>query len=177
GKRVLILGGTGPVGTVAAALAAQEGADVLLGSHADVGRARVCTTLLQQRYDLRVTPVRVGVADLADVLPATEVVIGAAKAGVEVLPAAQLPHAKALLVAADVNAVPPPGIANVGVMDDGAPLPDAGSGHAIGIGALAVGNIKYQVERGLFEQMRAAEKAQYLDFRHAFAKALDAVRD
>jgi methylene-tetrahydromethanopterin dehydrogenase len=59
-------------------------------------------------------------------------------------------------------------------MDDGAPLA-AASGKAQGIGALAIGNVKYQVERGMFEQMLGAEKALYLDFRQAFAKARELV--
>ena len=56
-------------------------------------------------------------------------------------------------------------------IDDGAPLAAAASGKAVGIGALAIGNIKYQVERGLFQSMCASEQPLYLDFRHAFAKA------
>ena len=84
---------------------------------------------------------------------------------------ALLGEARALLVAADVNAVPPPGIAGVGPIDDGVPLAAAASGKAVGIGALAIGNVKYQVERGLFQSMCTSEKALYLDFRHAFAKA------
>jgi methylene-tetrahydromethanopterin dehydrogenase len=55
-------------------------------------------------------------------------------------------------------------------MDDGAPLA-AASGKAVGVGALAVGNVKYQVQRGLFEAMIAADKPLYLDFRDAFAAA------
>jgi methylene-tetrahydromethanopterin dehydrogenase len=55
-------------------------------------------------------------------------------------------------------------------MDKGAPLA-AGSGKAVGIGALAVGDIKYKVQRGLFEAMLDAQKPLYLDFREAFAMA------
>ena len=76
----------------------------------------------------------------------------------------------ALLVAGDVNAVPPAGIEGVGVMDDGAPLA-AASGKAVGVGALAIGDVKYKVQRGLFEAMLDAEKPLYLDFRDAFALA------
>ena len=76
-----------------------------------------------------------------------------------------------MLVAADVNAVPPAGIAGLGAMDDGAPLAAAPSGKAAGVGALAIGNVKYQVERGLFQDMCTSDKPLYLDFRHAFAKA------
>ena len=41
----------------------------------------------------------------------------------------------------------------------------------MGIGALAVGNIKYQTQRGLLEMMLKAEKPMYLDMRDAFAEA------
>jgi len=55
-------------------------------------------------------------------------------------------------------------------MDDGAPL-GARSGKAVGIGALAIGNIKYQAQRGLFEAMLKAEKPLYLDMRDALTEA------
>ena len=55
-------------------------------------------------------------------------------------------------------------------MDDGKPL-QAISGKALGIGALAIGNIKYQTQRGLLETMLKADKALYLDLRDAFAEA------
>jgi methylene-tetrahydromethanopterin dehydrogenase len=61
-------------------------------------------------------------------------------------------------------------------MDDGVPLAAAASGKAVGIGALAVGNIKYQCEKGLFEAMRTAEKARFIDFRDAFAAAREIAR-
>lgn len=171
GRRVLVLGGTGPVGLVAAALCAKEGAQVELASHTSLGRAQASAELVHARYGLSVAPVFAASANVGVLAARSEVVISAAKAGAEVLPAEALAQAKALLVAADVNAVPPAGIAGVGVMDDGAALRGAGSGQAVGIGALAVGNIKYQCERLLFEAMRAGDRALYLDFRDAFAKA------
>ncbi len=170
-RQVLVLGGTGPVGLVAAALAAQEGARVQLASHTSLDRAQAAAGLVQSRYGLAVNPVLADGKGLAGLVANVHVVISAAKAGAEVLPRAVLAKAAALLVAADVNAVPPAGIAGVGVMDDGAPLAGAGPANAIGIGALAIGNIKYQVERALFESMRTGAQAQYLDFRDAFRKA------
>jgi methylene-tetrahydromethanopterin dehydrogenase len=67
-----------------------------------------------------------------------------------------------------VNAVPPEGIAGIGVMDDAKPL--AGT-NALGIGALAVGNVKYQTQHRLLVRMQQAEKAQVLGFAEAFAVA------
>jgi methylene-tetrahydromethanopterin dehydrogenase len=171
GRRLLILGGTGPVGTAAATLAAQEGAVVELASHSALARAQAACDRIKARHGLTVQPVKFDADSAASLIARAEIVVAAAKAGAEVVPQELLREARALLVAADVNAVPPPGIAGIGPMDDGAPLGASGSGKAVGIGALAVGNIKYQVERGLFQSMCTAEKPLYLDFRHAFAKA------
>jgi methylene-tetrahydromethanopterin dehydrogenase len=41
----------------------------------------------------------------------------------------------------------------------------------LGIGALAIGNIKYQTEAGLFRRMVESDKAVCFDFRDAFALA------
>jgi methylene-tetrahydromethanopterin dehydrogenase len=174
GNSVLVVGGTGPVGTAAAILAAQEGARVRLASSSALDRAQAACRMVRSRYQLEVEPVLADGGSLEALVADAQVVIAAAKAGVEVMPASALTKARALLVAADVNAVPPAGIAGVGVMDDGAALA-AGSGKATGIGALAIGNVKYQVERAMFEQMLGADKALYLDFRHAFAKAREVV--
>jgi methylene-tetrahydromethanopterin dehydrogenase len=64
--------------------------------------------------------------------------------------------------------VPPEGIAGVGVMDDAKPL--AGT-QALAIGALAVGNVKYQTQHRLLVQMCEADKAQVQGFAEAFAVA------
>ena len=42
-------------------------------------------------------------------------------------------------------------------------------------GALAIGNIKYKVEAGLFKKVIEAQKALYLDFRDAFALAREII--
>jgi len=176
GKRVLVLGGTGPVGTASAVLAAQEGAQVRLASSSGLDRARASCRLIRDRYGLETEPVLADRSSLDGLAAGAEVVIAAAKAGTEVMPAATLAKASNLLVGADVNAVPPAGIAGVGVMDDGAPLAAKGSGKARAIGALAIGNVKYQVMRALFESMLAAEKPLTLEFRQAFAKAREVVQ-
>ena len=176
GKRLLVLGGTGPVGIACAMLAAQAGARVQLASSSDVERAERAVRLIRERYKVEAEAVLADAHKLAGHVATADIVISAAQTGVQAVPADVLPTAANLLIAADVNAVPPPGIAGVGVMDDGAPLKDAGSGQALAIGALAIGNIKYQVERAMFESMLAADKALYLDFRSAFAKAREVVQ-
>jgi methylene-tetrahydromethanopterin dehydrogenase len=54
-------------------------------------------------------------------------------------------------------------------MDAGKPLTHAtNSDGAVGIGALAVGNVKYQLQQALLEEMLSTDKPVYLDFRNAF---------
>ena len=171
GKNVVVLGGTGPVGAAAAVLASQAGAKVRIASHTSATRARMTSEVVNARYGATTQPGDASVADAKlAMIKEADIVLGAAKAGIQVLSANELASAKRLLVAADVNAVPPAGIEGVGMMDDGARLA-AGSGRAVAIGALAIGNIKYQVQRGLLEAMITAEKPLYFDFRDAFAAA------
>ncbi|MFN3986726.1 MAG: NAD(P)-dependent methylenetetrahydromethanopterin dehydrogenase [Rhodocyclaceae bacterium] len=170
GKRVLILGGTGTVGRIAGVIAAGLGASVTLASHRDQSAADKAAAETGLRFGC--TLHGVGAQDESArraALVQADVVLAAAAAGVQVVTAADLAAATALLVAADVNAVPPEGIAGVGVMDDGKPL--VGATGAVGIGALAVGNVKYGVENGLLVAMRIADKPLYLGFREAFDKA------
>jgi methylene-tetrahydromethanopterin dehydrogenase len=176
GRRVLVLGGTGPVGTAAATLAAQEGAIVELASHSALARAQDACSWIQTRFGVSTQPLQIDPGSAPRLIARAEIVIAAAKAGVEVVSEPLLREARALLVAADINAVPPSGIAGIGVMDDGVALAAAASGKAVGIGALAVGNVKYQVERGLFQSMCTSDKPLYLDLRHAFAKARELVQ-
>ena len=175
GKRVLILGGTGTVGRIAGVLAAGLGAEVTLASHRDAAAAAKAAAETRQRFGCSLHGA--GLADAsarAAALAQADVVLATAAAGVQVVSADERAGAGRLLVAADVNAVPPEGIAGVGVMDDGKPLPE---GKGVGIGALAVGNVKYQVEHRLLVAMRNADKPLYLGFREAFDKAREIIAE
>ena len=154
-KRLLILG-AGPVGAAAAVLAAGCGARVQLASHSALERARGLTDMIATKFGAAVEPVHSGDAHRRNLLAAADLLLGAAKAGVQVVSRDELGAAGRLLAAADLNAVPPDGIEGLGVLDDRKPLA-AASGRAVGIGALAVGQIKYQTQRRLFEKMLAGE--------------------
>ncbi len=169
GQRVVILGGTGPVGRIAGVIAAQAGAEVLLSSRNGIDAAEDAARATGKRFGVSLHGVSGGdPAALRASLAETDVLLACAAAGVLVVSAASLAFARQLKVAADVNAVPPEGIAGVGAMDDAKPL--AGTA-ALGIGALAVGNVKYQTQHRLLVQMQQAEKAVVLSFPEAFAVA------
>lgn len=171
-RAVVVLGGTGPVGVVAATLVAQAGAQVRLASHQGSDHASKTTALLRQRFGSNIEAVDSGSTQARrELLQDTEVVLAVAKAGVQVLSRDEMTNAAALLVAADLNAVPPEGIESVGVHDDAKPLGLPGDSKAVGIGALAVGNVKYKTQQSLLRQMRAAEAPVYFGFAECLAEA------
>ena len=171
GKRVLLLGGTGTVGRIAGVLCAQLGATAVLSSHRGAAAAQAAADDTGKRFGVTLHAASgQGTADVQASLAEADVVMGVAAAGLQVMSAADRAVATRMLVAADVNAVPPEGLAGVGVMDDAKPL--AGT-RAVGIGALAIGNVKYQVQHRLLVRMREAEKAVVLSFPEAFAVARD----
>ena len=171
GQRVLVLGGTGPVGRIAGVIAAHAGAEVHLSSRHGTDVAEEAAVESGKRFGVTLHGISAGdKAALRASLADADVILACAAAGVQVVSPADLAFAKRVKVVADVNAVPPEGIAGVGVMDDAKPL--AGT-NAVGIGALAVGNVKYQTQHRLLVQMRNAEKAVVLSFPEAFTVARD----
>jgi methylene-tetrahydromethanopterin dehydrogenase len=169
GRRVVVLGGTGPVGRVAGVIAAQAGARVQLSSRSGAVAAEEAAHRTGSRFGVELQGVSgANQAAVRASLDEADVVLACAAAGVQVLTADDLAHAPRLQVAADVNAVPPEGIAGVGVMDDGKPLTGLA---AVGIGALAVGNVKYQTQHRLLLRLRQSEKAHMLSFPEAFEVA------
>lgn len=169
GTRVAIFGATGVVGFCTAVIAAREGAQVTLVGHDGLERVTRVAVSIKARFGAHVAAAD-GSTDAGkeEQVEGAEVILSAARAGVEVISRAQLHKAGGLLVAADVNAVPPAGIAGLEANADGVPLP---AGRAVGIGPLAVGNVKYKVESGLFKQMIQSAKAVTFDFQDAFSLA------
>ncbi len=171
GKRVLVFGGTGPVGSTAAMMASRAGADAVIISSQSQAKADSMGDLCSQRYGIKVSGADGSNDKLVTQLVAqADVVFNAAKAGFQVLTARHLQAAEKLKVACDANAVPPAGIEGVGVFDDAAPVADSPS-EAVGIGALTVGNVKYHTQHLLLKRMYESDTPQYLDFNEAFEAA------
>jgi methylene-tetrahydromethanopterin dehydrogenase len=97
-----------------------------------------------------------------------QVALCAGRAGVEIIGADLLKASPGLLAVADVNAVPPLGVAGLDLFADGTKI---GAGATVGIGALAIGQTKYRTEFGLFRRMIESSKPLTLDFRDAFVLA------
>ena len=170
GLKVAIFGATGVVGFASGVIAALEGAEVTLAGHDGPERVSLAAAEIARRFGVAVHPADASTEQLKDkIIHAAEVVLAAARAGVQVLGKEQLRGASRLLVVADVNAVPPAGVEGLDAMADGVLL--GGDGRTRGIGALAIGQTKYRTEFGLFRRMIEADKPVSFDFRDAFALA------
>lgn len=171
GQRVLVFGGTGPVGSIGATLVSLAGSEAVIVSHGSQTKADQIAEFCNQRYGSTLAGAD-GSNDslIAQLLTRADVVFNTAKAGIQVLSKTHLQSAHRLKVACDVNAVPPEGIEGVGVMDDAVPIAGSSSG-AVGIGALTVGNVKYHTQHLLLKQMYESDTHEYLDFNMAFKVA------
>ncbi len=169
GTRLAVFGATGVVGFAAAVISALEGARVTLVGHDGAGRVARSADTIAERFGVTVAAVDGSTAALkAAVLQETEVAFCAGRAGVQIIDAGLLEAGAALLVVADVNAVPPAGVAGLDPFNDGQPF----GGTAVrGIGAMAIGQTKYQTEAGLFRRMIDSPKPLTLGFREAFTFA------
>jgi methylene-tetrahydromethanopterin dehydrogenase len=169
GVRVAVFGATGVVGFSAAVIAALQGADVALVGYDGIKRVSDGAVEIKSRFG-----VEVSAADGSDeekkigILSVSEIALCAGRAAVQILSRAQLDMAKGLLIIADVNAVPPPGVEGLDVMANGSAVNSHGT---LGVGPLTIGNIKYKTEFGLFKKMIEATKPVCLDFRDAFTLA------
>lgn len=174
GKNVAALGGTGPVGMAGAVIAAKAGANVTIYGRKKDKSQRVAGICNAEYGSDQISIAGESIDDLGKLLNEIDVILATASAGIEVLNSEQLKKASQLKVAADVNAVPPSGIAGLGVMDNAEVIDGSPSG-AVGIGALAIGNVKYQTQNILLKQMCETDKPIYLHFEHAFEVAREYV--
>lgn len=177
GSKAVVFGGTGPVGIATGVIASLNGAAVTIVDPFNIEVAqqkadeynKLCGTQLVGTFAS-------SDADKARLLMAADVVFSTAKAGIQVLNASVLADATHLKVAGDVNAVPPLGIEGIKRSHFGDALIHAvNSPGAVGIGALAVGDIKYKLQNRLLAYMLEAAQPVYLDFRDAFARAREVV--
>ncbi|KQP51371.1 methylenetetrahydromethanopterin dehydrogenase [Methylobacterium sp. Leaf399] len=170
-KRIVIFGGAGVVAYVAAVIGALEGAKTVIVGHDGEERVSKIAFTMKWRFGIDVGAVDGSNAEARRAaIRDADVILSAGPAGVSILSAEDLESAPRLLVASDVNAVPPAGIAGIDVNAVDVALP---TGKGIGIGALAVGNVKYQTQSRLLRRMLEAPEPLILDFRDAYTVAVE----
>lgn len=153
GRRVVITAGTGPVGTRAAGLFAQAGAEVVITSRKPEEGERTVAAI-QQRFGgpgtVRAQTMRDS-AQAAAVLEGAELLLNAGPAGIMLVPRAAWANRPGLKVAVDLNAVPPLGVEGIEVGDSGTVRDGVAT-----FGAIGIGNFKMKVHKAcvarLFER-------------------------
>jgi hypothetical protein len=136
GKKVAVLGGTGPVGQRAAAMFALEGAEVSIVSRRLSGARDACD-LMKKRFNVELTAVEANDSDSrGDAIKNANIVLATGAAGVEMLKPEHWQNNSELEVIADANATPPLGIGGTEVMDKGIDRHEVKVWGAIGFGSL-----------------------------------------
>lgn len=161
GRRVLVVAGTGPVGTRAAGLLAQAGAEVTLTSRKQDEGERVVAAI-RQRFGGSVRCLTMPDAThAAEAIEAArpELLLNAGPAGLELVPRAAWANRPDLKVAVDLNAVPPLGVNGVEVNDNGATREGAAAFGALGVGGFKMKVHKTCIAR-LFERNDAVLDAE-----------------
>ena len=168
-RKLAVFGATGVVGYAAGVIAALEGAEVTLVGYDGLERVSNSSKEIKNRFNVDVRSADgSNESKKSSILANVEVALCAGRAGVKILSFAQLAVAKQLMIVADVNAVPPPGVEGLDMQANGDEITQHGT---LGLGPLAIGNIKYKTEFGLFQKMISATKPTNFDFRGAFAFA------
>jgi len=169
GKTLSVFGANGPVGSCAAIIAALQGATVQLVAHRAIAELEQKALAWNTQFQINLQVVD-GSSEPAkkQVLESTEIALCAAAAGVQVLSVNHLSVAKQLKIVADVNAVAPLGVAGILVSADGVKIE---ASVAYGIGAMAIGSLKYITQQQLLQQMLSADKPQIFEFMAAFKLA------
>ncbi len=175
--KTIVIGGTGSVGSTCGAIASLQGAEVTIIDHVSMERASAITDTFNRRFQTKLKPDVAGTdEDKIRLIRDADILISAALAGLEVISATVLKEANNLKVAADVNAVPPSGIKGIKRKHFAEPMEFAlNSPKALGIGALAIGDVKYKTQKELLRDLVELDEAVYYDFRDAYRRASDLV--
>jgi len=148
GKKVVILGGTGPVGQRAAGLLAKAGARVTITSRKPE-QGEKSRQFVNARFAVQVESTAVAEpAQLPRVLDGVDILINAGAAGIQMVSKAGWTAVKTLKIAVDLNAVPPLGIEGVEVNDAGV----VKSGVAV-FGAFGIGNFKTKLHKACIARL------------------------
>jgi len=157
GKKVVIIG-SGPVGQRAALFLVKEGAGEVIITSRDITRSKAIVRQMKQAYEVDITAAETRSDEAVEsLLKSAHVAIACGPAGVCVMPKQAWSNSDNLEVIADVNALPPLGVAGLEVMDDGT--------EKEGIrfyGAIAIGNFKMKVHKKAIQSLYDSHD-QFLD--------------
>ncbi len=155
--------GTGAVGRIIAVLLTRLGCEVMIVSlnpkRTDGDKyAKEVAEALRERHGANVEGVFAPTQDKKlDVLKKAEVIFCAGTEGVRVIEKNLLQKLKLMKVIADINAIPPLGLEGMKLNDDMSEIMPG----IFGIGALTIGRLKHNIEKGVLREVRGNGKGTY----------------
>ncbi|MEM3587423.1 MAG: NAD(P)-dependent methylenetetrahydromethanopterin dehydrogenase, partial [Candidatus Jordarchaeaceae archaeon] len=166
--RVAVLGGTGPVGRFACVLAAKLGCKVYMvetWSGASEEFVKKVAADLNEKFGVEIEGVFApNKEQIMEIVQEADMVFSVAKAGIQLLSKGDVEKLKPKKLLLDVNAVPPLGIEGVDRNDDKKELRPG----IYGIGSLAIGALKRQVEENLLKKAKEVKGKAVFDHLAAF---------
>ena len=171
GKKVTILAGTGQVGQLAAIICSSRGSEVTITSR-KISKAEDIVERIKNETRFKINAMQGETSEeIYEAIKDADVVISTGKAGVQLVPMEMLQKLDKCKVVADVNAVPPLGIAGLDVKDDKKEIIPG----IFGVGALAIGDLKYKTETRILNEARKSKSGIY-DYKFAFEKARELLK-
>ncbi|TXL00214.1 methylenetetrahydrofolate dehydrogenase [Methylococcaceae bacterium HT1] len=160
-KKAVVLAGTGPVGQRAAAMLAQEGAEVTIVSR-HIESAGIACLSMKERFNVDLTPAIAVDSDARGAaIQDANIVLATGAAGIELLKPEHWQNNSNLEMLADANATPPVGIGGTDMMDRGAERHGKIIWGAIGFGALKLALHRACIAR-LFEDNKQVLDAELI---------------
>lgn len=169
-KKIVCLGGTGPVGQIAALIASKLNAQVTITSRRKEYVEQLAKKLTEKAGKNAMQIVGVA-ADSEDdyykLVKDADIIWSVGKAGIQMLSKNVMKKLPSNKVIVDINLVPPYGIEGIKPENDNTEIYPG----IFGIGALAIGQIKYKVERDIFKEAAITKGKKIFDYNIAFELA------
>ena len=174
GKKVIVLGGTGPVGQISALIASKLGANVIITSRRS-DYVKNLATNLTKNAGRNATKIEGMTAtkedDYFNITKDADIIWSVGKAGIQMISKDTLKKYRSDKIVVDINLVPPYGIEGMNPnFNDEEFLPGI-----FGIGALDIGRLKYKIESSLFKMATSIKGKKILDYNIAFDVANEIV--
>jgi hypothetical protein len=157
GATALVLAGTGPVGSRAAAMLALEGAHVTITGR-NLEKTQAAAASITKRFGVAIKPLAAPDAPSRHAaLQTANIVLAAGAAGHELADASAWQQSPATTAVADLNPEPPLGLGGIGVADKA-----KGYQGKLAFGALGIGGLKLKLHRACIARLFTAHD-QILD--------------
>ena len=169
-KKIVCLGGTGPVGQIAALIASKLNAQVTITSRRKEYVEDLAKKLTEKAGKNAMQIIGVAVDsedDYYKLVKDADIIWSVGKAGIQMLSKNVMKKLQPNKIIVDINLVPPYGIEGIKPENDNTEIYPG----IFGIGALAIGQIKYKVERDIFKEAAITKGKKIFDYNIAFELA------